>query len=214
MTWVRIDDRFPTHRKALAAGPLGRDLYVCALAYSNLHLTDGQIPRAALESISACPPGHAGRGVNAWSSIVKRTAERLVEVGLWEARDGGYQIHDFHAWGNKTANEVNGLRHQKAEAGRRGGHRSGEARRKQSASSTFEAPGQALSKQSGSGASNPSPLSTTTPYIPHEAAEADPKHPASRDEARWGDGMDGVVLPPLDDETRRRLSAKAWRPSR
>ena len=31
MTYIRLDDRFPSHRKALAAGPYGRDLYVGGL---------------------------------------------------------------------------------------------------------------------------------------------------------------------------------------
>ena len=50
MTYIRIDDRFPTHRKALAAGPYGRDLYVGGLAYCSLHLTDGDRKSTRLNS--------------------------------------------------------------------------------------------------------------------------------------------------------------------
>jgi len=35
MAWVRLDDGFPDHPKALQAGPLACWLYVCGIAYAN-----------------------------------------------------------------------------------------------------------------------------------------------------------------------------------
>lgn len=125
MTWAKIDDRWPRHPKAVAAGPLGRDLYICGLCYCNEHLTDGFIPRTALSTLS---PGLQNPS---------RTARRLVELGLWETatrprddtdataarplrdraatRTGshrdrrttrdGFIVHDYHDY-NATASDV------------------------------------------------------------------------------------------------------------
>lgn len=162
MTYVRIDDRFPFHRKAIAVGPAGRDLFVCGLAYSNLHLTDGFIPTAAVFSIA---PGQR--------QPVK-VAGTLVEAGLWEKRDDGWAIHDYHKW-NKSKAEVADIIELKQQAGRVGGRRSGEARRKQRASNS-----EADAKHSANNLRNPTPT-PTPPIIPPHGAEA----PASNGPRRY-----------------------------
>ena len=82
MTWVRIEDSFPDHPKALEAGPLACWLYVCGLAYACRYLTDGFIP---------------DRQVNRLSDVAKpgSQAQALVRAGLWEVVEGGYRIHDY-----------------------------------------------------------------------------------------------------------------------
>lgn len=82
MSWARIHDSALNSPKLVklfkASDPL--HLWVWGLTYCQLHLTDGAIP------IEAIPHG----GVKA--------AEALIERRLWEASEGGYQIHDYLDW--------------------------------------------------------------------------------------------------------------------
>lgn len=143
MTWVRLDEEFARHPKVLAAGPLGMAMHVAALCYCNQYLTDGFVPRSApmgfldLAGIDLTESGERRDGdwLEAhWEFIVGR----LVEAGLWEPVKGGWAIHDFHDFQPSKA-EVLELREKRAEAGRAGGIRSGQARRKASASANTEA---------------------------------------------------------------------------
>ena len=85
MTWVKLDDGFFSHPKAVAAGKDGRALYLAALCWSKRHLTDGCIPAAALAVLCA----EAG--------VTARTAEVLVSVGLWQlTADDGWYIAGYH----------------------------------------------------------------------------------------------------------------------
>ena len=84
MSWVRIDDHAPRHPKQLQAGPLACWLWVCGLSYCSEHLTDGNIPSAALVTFNIPKP--------------EREAERLVAVGLWDVTDTGYRVHDYHEY--------------------------------------------------------------------------------------------------------------------
>jgi hypothetical protein len=82
MTWVRIDDQFPDHPKVIQAGPMASWLYVCGLAYANRYLTDGFIPdRQAVRLVD--------------TDDSEPLVRRLVDTGLWERVEGGYQIHDY-----------------------------------------------------------------------------------------------------------------------
>lgn len=81
MAWIRIDDHAPSHPKQLQAGPMACWLWVCGLAYCAKHLTDGEIPTAALVTFNIHRP--------------EREAARLVAVGLWEATETGYRVHDY-----------------------------------------------------------------------------------------------------------------------
>jgi len=83
MAWAKIDDRFPRHPKALQAGPLGRDLFVCGLCYCGEHLTDGFIPASAISTLA---PG---------LQAPQRIARLLVGLRLWELTNGGYRVHDY-----------------------------------------------------------------------------------------------------------------------
>ena len=122
MAWVTVDDQAPRHHKMLTAGPDACWLWVCALAHSQSLLTDGFVSDAALPMIGV--PG-AGR--------VRRLAEKLVAVGLFEREDGGYRVHDYHHH-NATAEEARQRRasisERRAAAGRVGGMRSGIERRR------------------------------------------------------------------------------------
>jgi hypothetical protein len=114
VSWAKLDDRASENAKQLRAGAKACWLWACGLMYANRQLQKtGSIPK---ELIPAMFPG-----------VGKREAKRLVEVGLWHDEGNHYQIHDYHGWNPE-------LRAQRSEAGRKGGLRSGEARRKQSAS--------------------------------------------------------------------------------
>lgn len=151
MPWVRLDEEFPDHPKVVTAGPLAGWLHVCALAYCNRHLTDGFIPRAQV-----------GRLVN-FAGIINldedpgpcdvrdmpdvspyELADRLVSLGVWERRQGGFAIHDFLDYQPSRA-EIEAQRKVKKDAGRAGGIRSGESRR-----SRTEAEPKQTAKQEGS----------------------------------------------------------------
>jgi len=92
MVWVRLADDFPHHPKVIAAGPLAGWLWACGLAYANRYATDGFIPSAQVKLLADLD-GATG------------LARRLVDVGLWEVANGGYQIHDFAAY-QPSAEEV------------------------------------------------------------------------------------------------------------
>jgi hypothetical protein len=100
VTWVRIDDRYPTHRKMLRAGPLAIALDVAGMCYCAGHATDGFIPT---EALAAAAPFLNKRQAMA-------AAGQLVNVGRWVPVDGGWRIHDFLAY-NPSAAERDDRRH-------------------------------------------------------------------------------------------------------
>lgn len=84
LAWVRLDTAIPRNHKMLALtdmkdGHRAGFVYLCSLAYAGEQGTDGFIPRPALPMIH-------GRPVE---------ASKLCDVGLWLARDGGWQINDW-----------------------------------------------------------------------------------------------------------------------
>lgn len=115
MPWIKIDDQIAHHPKFVAAGPIASWMWVCGNGYCNKYLTDGEIPEHALGSLGSI-------------SNPKKWADVLVHVGLWERMDAGYRVHDFHDH-NPYAADVREQRRVKAEAGRLGGLKSGEARK-------------------------------------------------------------------------------------
>jgi hypothetical protein len=117
MTWAKVDDSLYTHRKRRAAGFEALGLWVVAMSYCAHHLSDGRI--TAEDVLDLC------KGDRRTAS---RLATRLVEAGLWEpVGDDGYQFHDWNQY-QPTRAHVLAERARKAEAGRKGGQRSGEAR--------------------------------------------------------------------------------------
>jgi DnaD/phage-associated family protein len=92
MTWVKIDDLLPDHPKVRRAGPAAAWLYIAGLCYCSRYLTDGFIADAALPWMGQYSKGRA-----------RTLAAKLVEVGLWERVDGGYQVHDYLQWNRSKA---------------------------------------------------------------------------------------------------------------
>ena len=116
MTWARLDDGFPLHRKARKAGPVGVALAVAGICYCSRQLTDGRIPKVDLE------------GVWPWSSLpLQETAALLVDVGVWHDRGDHYEVHDYLEY-NPSREYVLAERDRKAAAGRAGGMAAARAR--------------------------------------------------------------------------------------
>lgn len=82
MPWVRLDDRFPSHRKVALLSDRAFRLYVSALCWSSENLTEGKILDRELPLISRV------RGA-------KKIATELEDAGLWDRGPGGWAIHDY-----------------------------------------------------------------------------------------------------------------------
>ena len=137
MPWVRIDDGFAEHPKLAEVGPLGMALQIAALCYCNQKLTDGFIPWTTARSLLSWEflgiPDEKGRkryklGISSGMVGDDVTSEfvigLLVEAGIWEETQDGYQIHDYLdfqpsredvlAQRQKTATRVSQLRNRRS----------------------------------------------------------------------------------------------------
>lgn len=116
MVWVRFDDQFTIHRKVDGLSSDAFRLHVYAVFWCVRNLTDGFIPEEDLDIVCARV-----------RTPTKLVAE-LVRRKLWEKADGGWLIHDFLTY-QFSKDRVLADREKKAEAGRKGGLKSGESRR-------------------------------------------------------------------------------------
>ncbi|MFI1889864.1 hypothetical protein [Streptomyces jumonjinensis] len=82
MPWVRLDDRFPSHRKVALLSDRAFRLYVSALCWASENLTEGRILDRELTVVARL------RGI-------KAAAKELEGAGLWDRVEGGWEIHDF-----------------------------------------------------------------------------------------------------------------------
>lgn len=104
MPWVRLDDRFPSHRKVALLSDRAFRLYVSALCWSSENLTEGLIRDRELAVVTRV------RGA-------KTAAKELEEAQLWDRIAGGWQIHDFLEYNPdrakvKAEREANAARQQ------------------------------------------------------------------------------------------------------
>lgn len=140
MFFIKLDDTFPDHPKVASAGPLASWLYVCGLSYCHRMLTDGFIPSGVVKRLADLDDPAA-------------QADRLVCVGLWDACDGGYQVHDYLEYQQSKAH-IEAVSRIRAEVGSRGG--------KQKASNLLERSyNQPASKTLAKSKQNSSRLQTT-----------------------------------------------------
>jgi hypothetical protein len=115
MSWLRLDDKFPRHPKVLKLTDAQFRLHLAAMAYCAEHETDGRITREAVETLTP----HRGKA---------KLVARLVELVLWDGDGEDYQIHDYLDW-NPSHEQIQSKRSARAEAGSKGGSKSGETRR-------------------------------------------------------------------------------------
>ena len=123
MTWIKLDDQFSTNQKILAATKDGRELYFSALGHCARNLTDGFIDAGLVRQLGALFEVYD----------VDPAIAKLLEVGLWDEAEGGYQIHDYLDYNPSKAATL-ALREARADSGRRGGLAKAEASAKQDAS--------------------------------------------------------------------------------
>jgi hypothetical protein len=131
VVWGRIDDGFPEHGKSAFVGPLGQALHVAAICYGNRHLTDGFVPEDHARTLLPLTDRQ-------WRELMPRMlaiAPRQRNP-FWHQVDGGYQVHDFLEYNPSKAQveeeraRKNAIRDARAQAGRVGGTRSAEHRRR------------------------------------------------------------------------------------
>jgi len=82
MPWVKLDDRFPSHRKVALISDRAFRLYVSALCWASENLTEGRILDRELPLVARI------RGP-------KNVAKELEEAQLWDRIEGGWVIHDY-----------------------------------------------------------------------------------------------------------------------
>jgi len=79
VTWFKVDDQLAFHPKVIEAGNSAMGLWVRAGAWCSAHLTEGALPKHMIGTLGA----------------QARDAKRLVEAGLWEQTDVGFQFRDW-----------------------------------------------------------------------------------------------------------------------
>ena len=107
MGWVKLDDGFFRHPKAVRAGRDGRFLYLAALCWCSQQLSNGVTPAELLPMLAF----DAGIAVDDAAAA----ADRLVEVGLWERIPEGWKVHDYEDH-QRTREQVE---HDRAQARKR-----------------------------------------------------------------------------------------------
>lgn len=83
MPWVKLDDRFPSHRKVALLSDRAFRLYVSALCWSSENLTEGHIAHRELPLVAARLRG------------AQSAAGELEAAQLWDRTEDGWNIHDF-----------------------------------------------------------------------------------------------------------------------
>jgi len=90
MTWAKLDDHFPFHRKIRPISDAAFRLHVSAICWCCEHLTDGHVEH---DEVALC-------------SDVKKYGPALGELvrrGLWHQTDTGWVIHDFLTYNEPRA---------------------------------------------------------------------------------------------------------------
>jgi general stress protein YciG len=133
MPWARVDDGWWCHPKVMGLDLASRGLWISAMSWSCAQRRD-IVPSGFLGMVGA-----------------KQTeANALVDAGLWHPVEGGWQIHDWADYQDRSLSE------KRADAGRKGGQRSRPpaSNRKQDASNV-EATGEAGPNPTQPGPSQP-----------------------------------------------------------
>lgn len=82
MPWVKLDDRFPSHRKVALLSDRAFRLHVSAICWCAENLTDGRIGDRELPLVAHI------RGI-------KAIAKQLEDAGVWDRIEDGWAIHDY-----------------------------------------------------------------------------------------------------------------------
>ena len=111
VSWTKLDDQFFTHPKVIDLPKDAKLLYLSALTYCAGQLTDGIVTAGALRVIAATV------------DVSRDDAATLVDAGLWEICENGWQVHDYHEY-NPAATKVKehkqDVTQKRSEAGSKG----------------------------------------------------------------------------------------------
>ena len=138
MPWFVVDDDMTFHPKTLAAGNEAMGLWVRAGAWCQKQMNGGFVPTEMVAALGGA-----------------ELANRLVSAGLWSKNRSGFC---FHQWDERqlSKEDMENRRKKRAEAGRMGGLKSGESRRRskneantEALASKSHAEGEANAKQTG-----------------------------------------------------------------
>lgn len=140
MPWIRLDDQWMEHPKVIAAGRDARDVWLASITWCAKYMTDGFFHSNLLPSLAVM----AGIDV----ANCQQIASTLLAVGLWDATENNYKIHDYLDY-NPSKEEVKATKEARKEAGRAGGLAKA-AKSKQNSSKT-------LAKEQQNSAPSPSP---------------------------------------------------------
>lgn len=169
MPWVRFDDQFTIHRKVDGLSDAAFRLHVAAIFWCARNLTDGFVPREDLALVSArvrAPERFAAECVirELWHPADETCPSATCTAPL----DGdGWVIHDYLVY-QPSREKVLRERAQKQAAGKKGGERSGQVRRRRSEGQRSRTEPNA--KQSASG-------SVQHPYHPPTGGTGRPASP-------------------------------------
>ncbi|MEU2134950.1 hypothetical protein [Streptomyces sp. NPDC018352] len=154
MPWVRLDDRFPSHRKIRLLSHQAFRLYVSGLCYAAENLTDGRIPAEELRIVADIKTS-------------KAAAKELVERGLWEvSEEGGWSIHDYLEY-NPGSDQVRAERDAKTARQQRWRENKKKQRTEQGAPGVDGAV-DASTDASRDGGVTPAPSPSPNPVLPTE----------------------------------------------
>lgn len=115
MSWARFDDQYPDHPKIVKVGPLGMALHTAAICYCARYLTDGFVPSAMMPRLVSFDGISVTRNGVTNAVTNEDVTNELVEVGLLEVVEGGFQVHDYAQY-NPSSEQVKA---EKAENARR-----------------------------------------------------------------------------------------------
>lgn len=143
MSWFRLDDKFHSNQKVIAARNAAVGLYVRCGTWSADQGTEGRIP------------SHVALMFGTKAEIARVSA-----AGLWQPTDYGYLIRDYLEY-NLSNDEVGERREKRVEAGRAGGIKSGESRRSKREASASDS-GKQIEANTNPDPTRPDP----TPLVP------------------------------------------------
>jgi hypothetical protein len=99
-----------TNPKIMSVGAEAKLLHLFGIVHCSKNLTDGFV------SEKIAPTLGRFAGIGDYDTAVVQ----LVEAGLWDETEGGYNVHDYLEY-NYSKAEIETLREERKEAGRRGG---------------------------------------------------------------------------------------------
>lgn len=155
MPWVRLDDRFPSHRKVALLSDRAFRLYVSALCWCSENLTEGKILDRELTVVARV-------------RSTKAAARELEDAQLWERLPDGWQIHDYLEYNPDRAKVKAG---REANAARQQAYRDrqkAEREAKKAAPKAEKEPGRnGVTAPSRNGGSNSTPYPSPSPFSPY-----------------------------------------------